>query len=131
MAIRVQVGRHRSQKIHRPANTAMILPLAFLLGACGPAAVSLGTESNAETGVQCAAAGGTCVPAGDESCFGVKAPTSGQDCNPQLIPSGPFCCLPDVVDAGHVTCAPIACVAGAHWDPSSCTCIATDAGDAG
>jgi hypothetical protein len=118
--------------LYRSATVAALLPpLASILGACGPATVPLGTESTAETGAQCAAAGGTCLPTGEDFCVGAMAPTGGQDCNPQLIASGPFCCVPGVVDAGHDACSPIACFAGSHWDPSSCTCSAPDAPDAG
>lgn len=58
-----------------------------------------GGASSGSAGANCAAAGGTCLPIGDDPCA-VPAAGSANDCNPALLPSGSFCCL-SVGDAGN------------------------------
>jgi hypothetical protein len=110
----------RSYLVGSVVFTAVLLSLASTLGACGSGNVPLGTQSSAENGGKCQAAGGTCLSVGNDPCS-VRAPSSADDCNTQLLPSGPFCCL--VSDAGAGACAPIPCPSGAPWNQAACACV--------
>jgi hypothetical protein len=78
-------------------------------------------DSGPTSGGNCKAAGGTCLPVGNAPC-GSEAPTSDQDCNPQLLPSGPFCCL-SPADAGAARDSGSGAAAGGNCKAAGGTCL--------
>jgi hypothetical protein len=106
------------------ALATSIVTLASIIGACSSGNIPLGTQSSAQQGSQCKAAGGTCLPVGNDPCHS-KAPSNADDCNTQLLPSGAFCCLDDVADSGSEACAPLPCPSNAPWDQATCACVSS------
>jgi hypothetical protein len=119
----------------------LLAVLAVAVFACRDE-VEVGADDSGATTL-CAAAGGTCV-LGGAACQ-TEAPSSAQDCNPDLNPGGAFCCLDKgTTDGGNDCAGQVAppCAApppGCSWEGPECvdghlgcgTLVCADAGSDG